>query len=264
MRRSAPLAFALLAFAAPAALAQAVPVPQKRPAVSSPQAAPAPQQQQAEPAPAAPAMEAPAAAADANAGKQRWSACPALMSGAVTGRLGEPLSEGGCGVDSPLLVTAVGRVKLSQEVVITCAMATALAALVPEIDAVARDIMGAPLESLVAGGGYECRNRNRADGAKFSQHAFANALDIAAFNVAGGKSVSVEADWPQPVNAGKEGPPVAQRAATPQARFLSAVHASACARFTTVLGPDADPEHRDHIHLDLGCHGRDCRYMICQ
>ncbi len=186
------------------------------------------------------------------------------MSGAVTGRTGEPVAEGDCGVDSPVLVTAIGAVKLSSEATMTCGMATALAAWLPGIDAQARSIMGSPLAALVAGSGYECRNRNRAQSGKLSQHAFANAFDIAAFTLADGRSVSVAGDWPQPVNAGKEGPPVAQRASTPQARFLGAAHGAACPLFTTVLGPDADADHSDHIHLDLGCHGRDCRYMICQ
>jgi hypothetical protein len=38
--------------------------------------------------------------------------------------------------------------------------------------------------------------------------------------------------------------------ATPEARFLHAVHARACALFGTVLGPEANEAHRDHLHLD--------------
>jgi len=41
----------------------------------------------------------------------------------------------------------------------------------------------------------------------------------------------------------------------------SALHA-ACARFTTVLGPDSDWYHEDHIHLDLM--ERRNNYRICQ
>jgi hypothetical protein len=29
------------------------------------------------------------------------------------------------------------------------------------------------------------------------------------------------------------------------------LRASACARFSTVLGPGADPEHESHVHFDL-------------
>ena len=40
--------------------------------------------------------------------------------------------------------------------------------------------LASTLAALVAGSGYECRNRNRAQSGKLSQHAFANAFDIAA------------------------------------------------------------------------------------
>ena len=33
--------------------------------------------------------------------------------------------------------------------------------------------------------------------------------------------------------------------------FLRAVHDLACRRFGTTLGPEANPEHRNHIHIDL-------------
>ncbi len=58
-------------------------------------------------------------------------------------------------------------------------------------------------------------------------------------------------------------PPI-QRATTPQARFLVTVHKAACSLFSTVLGPDANAAHHDHFHLDLGCHGKDCKYLICE
>ncbi len=265
MRRSFALCLLLLALGVLPALPQTVPVPQKRPATTvTPPAQTLPQAQPAVPTEDVQPPPGPVVASGPDIARLRWSACPALMSGAVAGKMGEPVADGDCGVDSPVLVTAIGAVKLSTEATMTCGMATALAAWIPGIDAQARSIMGSPLAALVAGSGYECRNRNRARSGKLSQHAFANAFDIAAFTLADGRSVSVAGDWPQPVNAGKEGPHVAQRASTPQSRFLASAHGAACPLFTTVLGPDADADHSDHIHLDLGCHGRDCRYMICQ
>lgn len=38
---------------------------------------------------------------------------------------------------------------------------------------------------------------------------------------------------------------------TPEGKFLQAVHAEACATFGTVLGPEANEAHHDHLHLDL-------------
>lgn len=38
---------------------------------------------------------------------------------------------------------------------------------------------------------------------------------------------------------------------TPEGKFLQAVHADACETFGTVLGPEANYAHHDHLHLDL-------------
>jgi len=38
---------------------------------------------------------------------------------------------------------------------------------------------------------------------------------------------------------------------TAQAKFIHAIHASACQQFGTVLGPEANDAHREHFHLDL-------------
>ena len=38
---------------------------------------------------------------------------------------------------------------------------------------------------------------------------------------------------------------------TPEATFLRDVHAGACRIFGTVLGPEANEAHRNHLHLDL-------------
>lgn len=38
---------------------------------------------------------------------------------------------------------------------------------------------------------------------------------------------------------------------TPRGRFLREIHAKACERFGTVLGPEANEAHRDHFHLDM-------------
>jgi len=37
--------------------------------------------------------------------------------------------------------------------------------------------------------------------------------------------------------------------------FLRAMHASACRRFGTVLGPEANEAHRNHFHFDLAERG---------
>lgn len=215
----------------------------------------------------------------------RRFACPALMQGLVAGRLTPPLKDGECGEASPFEIDAADGVLLPDKPRITCAMAGEIAWIASQGRRLALEILGAELKSLATGPGFECRNRNRADGGKLSEHAFANALDIAAFRLSDGRNIGVEAHWPhwQPPSgeteneeekAGEAGPaksdatqkppPIAERATSAEARFLAAVHAAACTRFSTVLGPDANAYHRGHFHFDLGCHGRECDFRICE
>lgn len=246
-----------------------LPTPRPRPPVERPAAAPADR------LPAAPATApvvqvgpAPAGAADAPAsGAAHRTACPSLLEGRVKGRYTEPIAEGDCGAQAPLAIAALGETRLATEAIMTCAMAESLANLAAEAQAIARETMGAALVGFDAGSGYECRRRNRADTGKLSEHAFANAFDILGFRFANGKAAVVERDWPhlpQLPADGEPRPAPLGRAQTPEARFLARIHAAACKRFTTVLGPDADASHRNHFHFDLGCHGRDCTYTICQ
>ncbi len=107
----------------------------------------------------------------------------------------------------------------------------------------ARKFFSQELVRVETMGSYACRNVNGAIGAKLSQHAFANALDVSAFVLADGRRISVADGW---------------RGDTREGVFLRALHASACRRFPTVLGPDYNALHRDHLHLDMA--GKDfCR-----
>jgi hypothetical protein len=161
-------------------------------------------------------------------------------------------------------------------------MATEFAAIVETAAELSREILGAELRRIETGPGYECRRRNRGAAGKISEHAYANAIDIASFELSDGRTVTVAKDWPHLplideeaeteeaegaaeaiVDAPKPVPPM-QRASTPEAKFLAGLHEAACKRFTTVLGPDANADHHEHFHFDLGCHGRDCKYLICE
>jgi hypothetical protein len=83
---------------------------------------------------------------------------------------------------------------------------------------------------------YSCRGMNGQPGAKISEHAFGNALDIAAFTLADGRRIIVKDGW---------------RGAPEEQGFLRDVQGAACDRFTTVLAPGADAYHYDHMHVDL-------------
>jgi hypothetical protein len=83
---------------------------------------------------------------------------------------------------------------------------------------------------------YSCRGMNGQVGARISEHAFGNALDIAAFVLADGKRITVKGGW---------------RGSPEEQGFLRDVQGAACDQFTTVLAPGSNRFHYDHIHVDL-------------
>jgi hypothetical protein len=83
---------------------------------------------------------------------------------------------------------------------------------------------------------YSCRGMNGQPGARISEHAFGNALDIASFTLADGRKVAVKDGW---------------RGAPEEQGFLRDVQGSACQHFSTVLAPGSNAFHYDHIHVDL-------------
>ncbi len=109
-------------------------------------------------------------------------------------------------------------------------------------------------------GSYACRNLYGEQGRRRSQHATADALDLAGFVLEDGRRVRVLADWPAPsqttrVSAGEVASPLREK---DEARFLRAVHDGACDYFDVVLGPDYNRAHADHFHFDRGA-ARVCR-----
>ena len=154
-------------------------------------------------------------------------------------------SRAGCGIAKPVSITAVSGVALSQPIRVGCGVARALADWTEQSakPAAARSI-GAALTRMNTVASYSCRTRNSRPGARLSEHAKGNAVDIAGFSFAGGQEVSVLRGWD---GTGRH--------------FLRQVWRDACGPFGTVLGPDSDRFHRDHFHLDVARHfgGPYCR-----
>ena len=94
---------------------------------------------------------------------------------------------------------------------------------------------------------YACRTRNSIPGAKLSEHAHGNAIDISAFEVSG-------VGW---VDVGHT------HRSSPRSRFLADVRKSACGPFTTVLGPGSDSYHSTHFHLDVIRRGKNGSSLYC-
>jgi hypothetical protein len=97
-------------------------------------------------------------------------------------------------------------------------------------------------------GSYSCRRiYGRSEGA-WSEHASANAVDIAGFRLADGRRSTILGDW---------------KGSGAKAAFLREVRDGACRLFATTLSPDYNEAHRDHFHLDQAERGatgwRGCR-----
>jgi len=108
---------------------------------------------------------------------------------------------------------------------------------------------GRPVEQVDHFGSYACRRLyGRATGG-WSEHATANAIDIAGFRLRGGRRITIASGW--------NGDDAAVSA------FLRDVHDGACRLFATVLGPGYNAAHHDHFHLDQAARGsmgwRACR-----
>jgi hypothetical protein len=101
----------------------------------------------------------------------------------------------------------------------------------------ARRHLGSEVVAVRHLGTQACRNVNHATTGRRSQHATANAIDIAGFSLRDGRQVSVLRDWE---GTGAE------------AAFLRALRDGACDWFRAVLSPDYNAAHRDHFHFDMG------------
>ncbi|WP_407874743.1 extensin family protein [Qipengyuania nanhaisediminis] len=102
------------------------------------------------------------------------------------------------------------------------------------VDRAARQILGSPLARIETMGSYACRNI--AGSNKRSAHASAEAIDVSGFVLEDGRRITLSGDWHSGSAAERE--------------FLRVVHASACKRFGTVLGPEYNRAHADHFHLE--------------
>jgi hypothetical protein len=145
----------------------------------------------------------------------------------------------GCGWSNSVRLASAGGVRAGFDKV-TCETAVALALwLEHEVQPTARQLLGQPVRSIHSYGSYACRNiiGSKLWGSVRSQHATANAVDIAGFTLADGRSISIKSHWPGDSS---------------ESRFLRTVHRRACPYFRVVLGPDHNAAHHNHFHLDRG------------
>jgi hypothetical protein len=151
----------------------------------------------------------------------------------------------GCGIAEPVRLRVVDGIPLTTPATINCDTARALRTWVREGLVPAVGQTGGGVANLRVVASYACRTRNSQTGARLSEHARGNAIDIAGIGLANGEELSVLSGW----GNGREG------------RILREAHSSACGTFGTVLGPNSDRFHRDHFHFDVASYrsGAYCR-----
>ena len=149
----------------------------------------------------------------------------------------------GCKVKSAVRLSRAGQVQLDNAPLLTCTMALQLARFSEDkLQSAARDVLGTTVKRLRHIGTYNCRSMRQFKGV-LSQHAFANAIDVSAFELANGNVINVARDW---------------RATGAKAKFLKRVSSDACDAFHVAVSPDGDANHFNHLHWDMGPY-RSCR-----
>jgi hypothetical protein len=131
----------------------------------------------------------------------------------------------------------IGPVEVKPTATLACPIVSALDKwIVNSIQPAAMRWFGQPVTEIRQISAYSCRGMNGQAGARISEHAFGNALDISSFTLADGRRITVKNGW---------------RGTPEEQGFLRDVQGAACEQFTTVLAPGSNRFHYDHIHVDL-------------
>ena len=116
--------------------------------------------------------------------------------------ISQPVKQDVCGTPAPVLLKRIGagpgKVEVSPPAVLNCAMVAGLHAWVEKtLQPAAREALGTSVVRLRNASGYACRARNGhpLGTDRLSEHALANAIDIAGFVTADGRTVDVVRSW---------------------------------------------------------------------
>lgn len=143
----------------------------------------------------------------------------------------------GCPLTNVVRVRRTG-LEYNAHFTLTCPLAVAwLMFERQQLQPLAQQHFNSELQRVEHYGSFACRNIYHRENARRSQHASANAFDVAGFRFADGTRVTVLRDWDN-------------NAAPAKSAFLREAHSRACQYFGTVLGPDYNQPHENHFHLD--------------
>lgn len=171
---------------------------------------------------------------------ERFRRCVAMMvaEGSKVEALPDRSFPNGCSATSSVKLVAIG-IPVTNLGAVKCDLAAPFARWVREdVTTMASRWLGSDVTRIESYGSFACRPVNGIAGNRLSEHGRANAIDIAAFRLRDGRRITVKDGWNN---------------RDPQVRgFLRALHQSACRRFITVMGPEANALHHDHFHFDMG------------
>lgn len=152
--------------------------------------------------------------------------------------------KGVCGWDVARVVYGTENVVFAPgESNMQCPLSVAVFLWQRDVDSLAQKHFGQPLAKIHHYGSYSCRRQRGNGSGQWSEHAFANAWDVAAFELADGTMIRILKDW----DGDRK-----------KANFLREARKSACGIFQVTLSPDYNAAHADHFHLDMGPSGS-CR-----
>jgi hypothetical protein len=147
-----------------------------------------------------------------------------------------------CGAPQVVVYAGVaGGARIRPAPLVTCGMALALARFETILQEEAERELGTRVASITQLGTYNCREMARFD--LVSEHSYANAIDLTAFTLQDGRSISVARHFGKP---GTE-------PTRPEGRFLRAFARRLYDEgvFSVVLTEYFDRLHHDHFHLDM-------------
>jgi hypothetical protein len=166
----------------------------------------------------------------------------------------QPAGQASCKVQQPVQLKSVRmrgvNLQLPDRPILNCAFARRFVSWLKEAGGpAATATQGFAMTEFYTGPGYQCRGRNGDASAKISEHGYGNAIDVERIKFSDGQVFLVHDALDPSAKAYKT---------------LKAIRKSACARFTTVLGPGTNAAHREHFHFDAGMHGKSATYKICE
>lgn len=145
-------------------------------------------------------------------------------------------SGGECPLNNVVRVRDFGPVSLNGSFLASCPLALSSALFVSQqARPLTKRFTGSELTRIEHLGSFACRNIYHRPDARRSEHATAEALNIAAFRLANGERVTVLNGW----KSAKTQP------------WLKALLAASCGYYGNGLGPEYNAAHASHFHLGM-------------